>query len=119
MQMGEVPSCNMVGPGRTTRATLVQRLARLPQPHEVVDDELMATLEQVQQARLAVRTLEDIILLDQDHWQSAALGVQRITTTGEFLLLGEQLLARSEPLGSRHDFWKFQVGRLHSAIFVV
>jgi len=72
----------------------------------VADDELPAPLEQVEQASLAVRTLEDVLLLDPDHRQPAALGVQLVLPPGELLLPGQQLLAGSKPLVSRHDFRK-------------
>ena len=52
---------------RAARAALVP--ARVE--HEVVDDELAAALEQVEQARLAVRALEDVVLVDLDHRQLA------------------------------------------------
>ena len=86
VQMREMASGDMVGPGRAARAPLVQRLASFPQPHEMVDDELKATFEQVEQTRFSVGTFEDIVLLDPDHRQPAALGVQRVPATGEFLL---------------------------------
>jgi hypothetical protein len=116
VQMREVASGDVIGKRRATRATLVQRLAFLPQPHEVVDDELKATLEQVQQTRFAVRTVEDVVFLDSHHRQPSTLGVQRVSRPGGGFFLGEQLLARNQPLGSRHDFWEFNVGRFHSAI---
>ena len=34
---------------------------------EAVDDQLPAPVEQVEQANLAVRTLEDVVFLDPDH----------------------------------------------------
>jgi hypothetical protein len=42
--------------------------------HEVVEDELLAAIEQVAQACLALRTLEDVVLLDSDHRLPATLG---------------------------------------------
>src|SRR5262245_9985105 len=56
--------------------------------HKMVHDELTAPLEQVEQVRLAVRSLEDIRLVDLDHWQPAMFSVQRVPVTSEFLFLG-------------------------------
>ena len=70
------PSCDMVGPCRAARATLVQRLAGVPQPHEVIDDELKAVLEQIEQTRLAIGAFEDVVLLDPDHREPAATNEQ-------------------------------------------
>jgi hypothetical protein len=61
--------------------------------HEVVDDELSASLEQVKQARLSVGTIENVILFDPHHWQPAALRIQRVTRPGGGLFLGEQFIA--------------------------
>jgi hypothetical protein len=82
----------------------------------VVDDELAPSLEQVEQAGLAFRAVEDVVLVDPDHRQPAALGCQRISRPGGLLLLNEHLVARGLPLGFRNDSWKVhlmppQVGR--------
>jgi hypothetical protein len=60
--------------------------------HEVVDDELTPPIEQINQARLACRSLEDVFLVDLDHRERAACGVHRVPLVGELLFLGEQLL---------------------------
>jgi hypothetical protein len=64
----------------------------------VADDELAAAVEQVQQAGLAVRTVEEVILADLDHGQLAPLDVERVPRPGHRLLLGQQLLASNQPL---------------------
>jgi len=66
--------------------------------HEVVDDQLPAAVEEVEQRRLAVRSVEDVFLVDPDHRESASLGVQPVSGAGEVLLLGEQPLTRDQPL---------------------
>src|SRR5215216_2555194 len=76
-------------------------------------DELAAPLEEVEQAGLAVRTLEDVLLLDPDHRQPAPFGVQRVPLPGEFLLLGQQFLAGSEPLVSGHYMRKIPLAFCH------
>jgi hypothetical protein len=54
----------------------------------------------IEQARPAVRALEDVVLFDLDHRQPPALGVQRVARPGGRLLLDEQLLASDQPLVS-------------------
>jgi hypothetical protein len=58
--------------------------------HEVVDDELRAALEQVEQRPRAVGALELVGLCDLDHRELAALGVEPVALAGEVLLLVEQ-----------------------------
>ena len=74
--------------------------------HEVVDDELVAPLEYVSESRLAAGPLEDILLGYRDHGQPTAFGAQRVPRPAGFLLPGEQLLTRDEPLLSRCDLWE-------------
>jgi hypothetical protein len=66
----------------------------------VVDDQLAAPLEQVEQGRLSIGAFEHVGLVDLHHRQPPAIGVQRIARPGEILLFGEQLLARDEPVVS-------------------
>jgi hypothetical protein len=66
-------------------------------PHEVIDDELAALFEQIEQGRGPARPGKGVLLLDLDHWQRTAAGVNRVFHAGELLLLGKQLLARCEP----------------------
>ena len=70
---------------------------------EAVDDQLPASLEEVEKAELAVRPLEAVLLLDPDHGQPAALSRERVPRTGELLLLDEQRLAFGVPLLLGHD----------------
>jgi len=71
--------------------------------HKVVDDELASSLEQVEEADLAVWSIEDVILLDPDHRQPAAFGGQRVARTRGGLLFHEQLIACSLPLFPRYN----------------
>jgi hypothetical protein len=50
---------------------------------------LTAAVEQIAQAQLVVRSLEDVVLVDLDHRQSAALSVQRTALPGKFLFFGK------------------------------
>jgi hypothetical protein len=71
--------------------------------HEVVNDELPAAVEEVEQAGLSVWAFEDVLLLDPDDRQPAALGCQGIEGASGFLLLHQQAPAGGLPLGFGHD----------------
>jgi hypothetical protein len=66
--------------------------------HEVVDEQLSAALEQIEQGGLAVRALEHVRLVDEDARQPATLGGERIACARGFLFLGEELVASRLPL---------------------
>jgi len=53
-------------------------------------------------SRPTVRALERVRLVDADHRQPTAVGVDPVTGPGELLLLHQQLLAGGEPLLRRH-----------------
>src|SRR5262245_63423069 len=55
--------------------------------HEVVEQELAAPVEEVDEARLPVRALEHVILADQHPRQAPALGCERVVSARELLLL--------------------------------
>ena len=74
-----------------------------------VDDQLPATVEQVEQTRLALGPLELVILLHGQPRHPATLGGQRVTSVGHLLLLHAQLLARSLPLLRRHNSGRFRL----------
>ena len=57
---------------------------------------------------LPPRALEDVGLVDPDHGQPAAIGVERVAHPRQLLLARQQLRAGGEPLGSRSD-----VGQTH------
>ena len=68
------------------RAALAARLL-VGAEHEVVEQELAAPVEKIDQPRLAVRALEDVVLLDPQPGQTAPLGGERVVLAGERLLL--------------------------------
>src|SRR5262245_25793024 len=68
-----------------------------------IDDQLPPAVEQVEQARLALGTVELVLLLHGQPRHPPTLGGQRITGTGQLLLLHEQSQARSLPFLRRHD----------------
>src|SRR5882757_9795883 len=82
-----------------------------------IDDQLGAALEQVEQANLALGSLEFIRLLDGHPRHPPAFGGQRVTGAHRGLLLHQQLLARSRPLLWRHD--RRCIHRARSALPVV
>src|SRR5215203_4890507 len=68
VQMRQMPQ--VLRKVRATRASVFP----LRVEHEVLDDELAVPLEHVEQTRLAVRPLENVVLLHLDHRQSLSLG---------------------------------------------
>ncbi len=60
----------------------------------MIHDELALIAEQVGEGLAAVRAVKHIRLLDYHPWHVAAFGAERVAGVGEFLLLGEQRLAR-------------------------
>src|SRR5207244_8815008 len=69
-----------------------------------VDDQLSATVKQVEQACLALGPVELVLLLHGHPRHPPTLGGQRVTGASQLLLLYEQLLARSLPFLRRHDW---------------
>ena len=52
---------DFVRPARTARARIIQWLTFLPSPHEMIDDELEASGEEVEQRFGTVRAVKDVI----------------------------------------------------------
>src|SRR5882762_7881379 len=69
-----------------------------------IDDQLTAALEQIDEAYLALGSVELVPLAHSQPRHPPTLGGQRVTGAGQVLLLHEQLLARSLPFISRHYF---------------
>jgi hypothetical protein len=67
-------------------------------PHEVVHRELCPIFEQLAQPNVPVWTFKIVGLVDSNHWQSAAVCVEPVTSAGELLLLRQQLQASGEPI---------------------
>src|ERR1700683_1776226 len=68
-----------------------------------IDHQLTATLEQIEQAHLALGSVEMVRLLHGQPRHPPALGGQRVAGARHGLLLHEKLLARSVPLLLRHN----------------
>jgi hypothetical protein len=101
VEVGEV--ADVVGDHRAAVAARRRPAVYARREHEVVDDQLAAAVEQVEQARPATGPLEHIVLLDAHHWQAPALGGQRVTSASGLLLLRQQTLPSGLPLGLGHD----------------
>src|SRR5215467_8323185 len=93
--MGQVG--DLIGAQGTT-ATGVLGPAEHPGLEEgAIDDQLLAALEQIEQAYLALGSVELVLLVHGQPRHPAAFGGQRVTGVGQVLLLHEELLARSLP----------------------
>jgi hypothetical protein len=71
----------------------------------LVDDELVAAVEKVQQRDGAVRAVELVAVAEGDHRQPPPAGGQRIELAGGPLLRDEQLVAGLLPLLRGDDLW--------------
>src|SRR4029453_9140447 len=69
--------------------------------HEVVDDKLTATVEQLCQRPRAVVGVEGVFLLDRDPWQLPPLTRQFVAQARVLLLVHEELLPRRTPFVAR------------------
>jgi hypothetical protein len=64
----------------------------------VLDDELSAALEQVEQAGRTGRSVELVVLLDSNHREHPSLGAQCVASFGHSFFFGEQGNASRVPL---------------------
>src|SRR6266566_137224 len=84
----------VVGPERANRAAgLILRIE-----HEVVDEQLASAVEELGQGLLALRALEDVLLLDRLPGQGLPMSRQLVARAREFLLIREQLRALGNPV---------------------
>src|SRR5262249_49253685 len=81
--------------------------------HEVVDDELAATTEKIGEGFLAGGRIEDVVLLDLEPRELAALPGDVVAQASQFLFFGEKFFARGHPFGGRDDFVVLQRGGTH------
>ena len=94
---------DLVGHHRAAHAGVLGPAAHARLVEGAVDDQLAAAVEQVGEARLAIRPLEHIVLLHGHPRHPPTLGRQRVTCAGVFLLLHEHPLARRLPFPGRYD----------------
>src|SRR4029450_6875593 len=84
--------------------------------HEMLDEELAASVEQIGQCHLALRRVEDVLLLDLHPGQRTALGGQSVARPRQLLLLRHERLASSEPFFARDDSGAIHRGFLQYAL---
>jgi len=72
--------------------------------HEVVDDQLAATAEQVGEAEFAVGALEAVGFFYFYPGQGAAFGAEFVSFAGEGFFMGQMLTAGGEPFFPRDDW---------------
>src|SRR5271169_1729743 len=90
----------MVGEKRTARTAFLPSRTE----HEVIDNQLAATVEEISQQYFSVWAVEDVLLLDFLPWHLAALAAQLIAQPGELLLLRQQFLPCRQPIRLGHSF---------------
>src|SRR5437660_5482103 len=93
----------MIGQVGTTFATLFPARAE----HEMINNQLAASLEQIGQRLFSVWSVEEILLLDLDHRQFAPRRTKRVALATELLFSRQQILPRDQPLSFRYDFCLF------------
>src|SRR6266542_3702915 len=91
---------DMVGQERAAWATLLPSWTK----HEMINDQLAPSVEEVGERLLAVRPLEDIRLLQSDPGQLPTVPAQLIALVRELLLFPEQLFASRNPFFLGNDF---------------
>src|SRR5438093_2921412 len=111
--MRQVPVCavKMIGQVGTAFATLFPARAE----HEMINNQLAASLEQIGQRLFSVWSVEEILLLDLDHRQFAPRRTKRVALATELLFSRQQILPRDQPFSFRYDF-RFSVCYFHFAL---
>src|SRR5690242_15249990 len=93
---------NVVYVPRTPFAAFVLTGAK----HEMVEDELAAAIEQVDEAGVPIGALKGIVFLDPDHRQPAALCGEGIARAGGCLFFDQQFVTQGLPFGLRYNLRK-------------
>jgi hypothetical protein len=86
----------MIRNDRAAGATLLPVWAE----HEMIDEQLTASVEEIPEGHLTVRPIEDVFLFNFYPWQLAAPCAQLILESRDFFFLSEELFARLDPLVS-------------------
>src|ERR1035438_6971192 len=94
---------DLVGTQRAAAAGMLRPAEHTGLEEGAIDDQLPATLKQIEQAYLAVGSVETVLLLNSHPRHPPAFGGHRVTGVHQGLLLHEELLARSLPSLRRHD----------------
>src|ERR1700728_896715 len=79
--------------------------ARLPagSQHEMIDDQLMTSVEQVGEGLAAFRRVENIVLVQLDPWESLPRGAYLVAQPSFFFFLLHQRLAGGQPFFAGND----------------
>src|SRR5215813_10980683 len=101
VQMGQVG--DLIGAQGAAAAGMLGPAEHPGLEESAVDNQLATAPEQVEQANLALGPLECVRLFDDHPRHPPAFGGQRVTRSGQGLLLQQKLLAHSLPLLLRHD----------------
>src|SRR5437867_10924611 len=103
--MRQVPVCavKMIGQVGTAFATLFPARAE----HEMITNQLAASLAQIGQRLFSVWSVEEILLLDLGHRQFAPRRIKRVALASELLFPRQQILPSDQPLSFRHDLRLF------------
>src|SRR6202047_3824818 len=99
--MGQVR--DLIGTQRATAAGVLGPAENPGLEEGAIHDQLRPAFEQIEQAYLALGSVEFVLLLYQHPRHSSTFRGQRITGASQGLLLHEELLPRSLPLLLRHD----------------
>ena len=65
--------------------------------HEMFDEQLAASIEQIGERHLPLRRIEDVRFLNLDPGQCTALATQLVALSRELLFLGQECSSRLEP----------------------
>jgi len=89
---------DLIDEERATGTTRVRPAVHARREHEMVEDQLPAAFEQIEQRCFAVRPFEHVGLVDLHHRHAPTLGRKRVVLPGERLFFGKQLLSGGLPL---------------------
>src|SRR5580704_4952210 len=116
VQMGQVR--DLIGAQGAAAAGVLGPAEHSGLEEGAIDDQLLAALEQVEQANLALGRIKFVRFLDSHPRHPPAFGGQRVTRAGQGLLLHEELLVCSLPFLRRHD-WGCVYREMPSPVFIV
>src|SRR5262245_53228405 len=115
VQVGEVG--HLVGSERAARAAALRPARHVRVVEEPVNDQLAASLEEVEQADRPVGPLERVVLFHGHPWHPAPLGGERVPRPRDLLLPHEHPLACGLPLRRGDDGWRVFHGHLDPSSF--
>src|ERR1700722_1591506 len=100
-----------------TAATPMFRPPEYPGLEEgAIDDQLRPAVEQIRQAYLALGSVDLVLLVHRQPGHPPARSSHGVPSTGQLLLLDQQLLARSLPLLRQHDRGRLHVLSVHVSL---